>query len=222
MLIARPEHTKQDLLRITTLQVIDFCELNNLPIPKIKIIVCRNYGFFQPNAQGGYIGINLPATRLPVFNPVNGRLQSFPGNKTDRTPAGVLAHEVGHYVDINNRAKFNLASEFRALIGVENSVSSYDTIEVERVAEAFRLFILNPKLLQQGRPKAYTILQKHFKPVHQLPWRLAFHYTKAKATYIDWCEKWIDKKNVITKEAKVMRYLIDSHPNSAPRYIVGA
>lgn len=220
-LIARPDYTKQDLYKLTCEQINQFCELNLMTPPKIKIAICRNYGYYQPDSNGGYIGLNIKAARLPVFSPTTGRFQSFTGNKTDRTVAGVLAHEFGHYIDMGVRKHLNLRGQFRALIGVENSVSSYDIIEVERVAEAFRLFILNPQLLQQGRPKAYAILFNHFAPVHNLPWRLLFHYSPKKDLYIRWCEQWIQKRDVITKEAKLMCKLIDRHSNSAPRYIVG-
>lgn len=221
MLIPKPSYTKDDLFRMTLQQVNDFCTLNNLKVPKVRVQVCNNYGYFQPGANGGHIGINVKKTRMPVWDPVNPQLQSFPGNKSDRTVAGVLAHEVGHYVDINNRLKFNLAGKFRAIIGVENSVSSYDIIEVERVAEAFRLFILNPKLLEEGRPKAFQIIRQCLKPVHQLPWRVMFHYSRSRAKYIDWCEKWIDRQHEITKEAKLIAGWRDKYPNAAPRYIVG-
>lgn len=198
MLIARPKYTKLDLYNMAVQQVNDFCKLNNFPLPKISAGVAGpNSGFYRHNRNGGYIVVDLENSRYPVFKPnaFNPRNQSFTGNKTDRTPAGVVAHEVGHYIDFNTRYTLNLVAKFRSIIPLESSITSYDgDRDFERVAESMRLFILNPRLLEEGRPKAFEILRQRFKPIHKAPWTIMFHYAQRKEIYIDWCQKWIDRK----------------------------
>lgn len=218
MLLARQDYTKERLFSLAKEHVGEFCALNNLKFPKIKINnAVTNYGYYRYNDNDGYIVMNYWKCKMPVFNPTNGRLQSFPGNKTDRTIAGVLCHEVGHYIDFTTRNTINLSLQFRSLYGVENTITSYDLMDIERVAESLRLFILNPMLLKAGRPKTFDILSQHLKPLHNWPWKLLFSHVKNKQQYFDWCEKWIQKCSHIDKEQMYLKEVYSK--NSRVRYI---
>lgn len=219
MLIAKVCHTKQDLFCLAKAHVAKFCDLNNLSFPLITINNnIENYGYYKYNDQNGYICLNYKSCKNPMFKPT-GRLQSFPGNKTDRTIAGVLCHEVGHYIDFTTRNEINLSMKFRDLYGVENTITSYDLMDIERVAESFRLFILNPMLLKAGRPRTFEILNSYFKPVHNWPWKLLFSHCPQKELYYNWCEAWISHSKNIDKQQKIMQNLYNNNKGSRVRYI---
>ena len=79
------------------------------------------------------------------------------------TVAGVLAHEFGHYIDDIFK---NPSKKIRKAIGSESCVTSYEPNTFEVFAEAFRLFVLNPELLKEGRPKRYSFFESlGLKPV---------------------------------------------------------
>jgi hypothetical protein len=88
------------------------------------------------------------------------RSWSFPGYSVDRTPVGVLAHEVGHYID----HMWNFPSslfDFSAPTIKREVVSSYEPNATERFAETMRLFITNPALLEHWRPERYRYLVRN-------------------------------------------------------------
>lgn len=77
---------------------------------------------------------------------------SFPGYVTDRTPVGVLAHEIGHHCDL-------LLGFPSSQIPLANKISSYEPNSRESWAETMRLFILNPKLLELFSPERYRYIR---------------------------------------------------------------
>lgn len=53
----------------------------------------------------GHVFVNAPHSAAPVQKPMM-RSWSWPGWKTDRTPVGVVAHEVGHHTALVVSARF--------------------------------------------------------------------------------------------------------------------
>lgn len=97
-----------------------FCRVNSLPVPLFvtyeelmnfdgwKTSAARFARKIMPNAnlvgantglyKDGTVFVNVRVTAFPVSIPGN-RRWSYPGWKTDRTAAGVVAHELGHHVE---------------------------------------------------------------------------------------------------------------------------
>ena len=105
-------------------------------------------GYYRNNT----IYVNVPVTAIPTENPKMKRW-SYPGYKVDRTACGVVAHELGHHVEIVLRNKEILTmlqgSFWRDILnGSVKRVSGYEPVPSEAFAESMRLFILNPELLK--------------------------------------------------------------------------
>lgn len=99
-----------------------------------------------------------------------GRAWSYPGYVTDRTPYGVLAHELGHHVDKAHGSNGGiLCHELRARTG-EEPITSYAPNTQEWFAEIFRLFVTNPDLLRLVRPKMHGELAERFTSVEKRAW----------------------------------------------------
>jgi hypothetical protein len=145
----------------------------------------------------GTLFVNLKKTRTPVKVP--GFQWSFTGYKADLTAPGVLAHEVGHHVhfEIDRKREehyytLQLLEHIASVRHAEPAVSGYEPNLYEVFAEAMRLFILNPTLLAEGRPKRYSLLiGLGLKPLHQAPWREVLQHAHPKI--IAATEKWIER-----------------------------
>lgn len=119
-------------------------------------------------------GINLcleecarPATQNQVRN------WSWPGSVTDRTPYGVVAHELGHAADWHMSRSLGLpvssyGGEYSRHVRVkakEPPLTSYCPNDWEWFAECFRLFVTNPLLLRALRPRTYAALCERWQPL---------------------------------------------------------
>jgi hypothetical protein len=143
-----------------------FCTVNNIPVPKFVVNNRTDcFGFYRRGTNT--ITVNEKLCKTPVKTP--GFTWSYTGYKADLTVAGVWAHEFGHYVD-------NVLQQISSKMNVkgESNVSSYEPNNSERFAESMKLFILNPDLLKQGRPKRYEFLTKicGLKPVINDVWEI--------------------------------------------------
>lgn len=152
------------------------------------------HAFFQH--RGEYVPkenkilINLSNCRTPVIVP--GYAWSYPGNKSDITPIGVLAHEMGHHCHYSQKEWKGLLWKAREVRELESPVTSYEPNAGEVIAEAFRLFILNPHLLLVGRPYRYSMISKlGFKPIERRSWKQVLK--GAHPRIISTNEKWIEK-----------------------------
>lgn len=87
-----------------------------------------------------------------------GRCWSYPGYTVDRTPYGVLAHEVGHWAEDQIQG---IATRTRQATR-EEPISGYCPNDSEWWAEMFRLFLTNPDLLRKIRPATYVRIARHF------------------------------------------------------------
>jgi hypothetical protein len=143
----------------------------------------------------GTLFVNVKKTRVPVKVP--GFQWSFTGYKSDLTLPGVLAHETGHHVhfELEKRLNVGMRGKLMGCLGYlaanEAPVSGYEPNTHELFAEAMRLFILNPKLLEEGRPERHRFLTGHLnlKPSHQEPWRSVLQHAHPKI--ISAAEGWI-------------------------------
>ena len=137
------------------------------------------------------VQVNVDATAWLVNNPTV-RRQSHPGWKTDRTALGVVVHELGHHVwyrGSTGKAHAAWRAVFRATRHSER-VSGYEPVAEEAHAETFRLWCLNPSLLQAACPQRYECLVNDFglRHIDHQPWRKvlpkAFH-----ARAVEWIDR---------------------------------
>lgn len=99
-----------------------------------------------------------------------GRQWSYPGYVVDRTPFGVIAHELGHHVDHQHGpAGGDLSHKWRPVH--PKPLTGYCPNDNEWFAEHFRLFVTNPDLLSKIRPKVYALFAEKWKSVETRPWQ---------------------------------------------------
>lgn len=146
-----PGQDKHENLEYGKDLIFSFCDLNDIRKPKVTEFDKHSqyFGFYQDRSRNLFV--NIKKCVKPVNTP--GFRWSYTGYKCDLTPAGVMAHELGHYVD---ELLKHPSKKIRNLVGNESHVTSYEIgNRYEIFAEAFRLFILNPDLLKKARPKRY-------------------------------------------------------------------
>lgn len=150
----------------------EFCEANAIPMPPVR----QNIMASRMGACAYYreheITIWVPACASIGYG---GRAWSYPGYVIDRTPYGVLQHEIGHAADLrmgeSRRAYWSdFSTKLRKASG-EVKLTNYCPNDAEWFAEMFRLFVTNSDLLKRVRPRTYALLKEHFKPVIDKPWR---------------------------------------------------
>ena len=91
--------TKQGLFKIGHTLVHNFCCLNSLPTPKIQVVSGKDWRFGPCGYYREDIGITIRLERCAAVGR-GGASWSWPGYCIDRTPYGVLAHELGHCADL--------------------------------------------------------------------------------------------------------------------------
>lgn len=193
--------------------VYHFCEINELPKPRVRKDnpFTANRGYYSMNrlktGDGdhkkwqGELFYNPRRCMVPVKTP--GYCWSFTGYKADNTAPGVIAHECGHHVwycliadSDPKRRQYNrkvLFDCWKAIRSAEAGITSYgDTCTEEDWAETLKLFILNPTLLQEGRPIRYGyLLSCGLKPVIGDHWTVIMQH--AHPTLISAARGWIAK-----------------------------
>jgi hypothetical protein len=160
--------SKDSLLFDGEIQIANWCELNGVTPPKVEIHwdgrcdfgVCAYY-------RDGVIDIwpNMCAAIGTA-----GRSWSYPGYVVDRTPFGVLAHELGHHVDRAHGPRGGERSHVWRPLD-PSPLTGYCPNDNEWFAELFRLFVTNPDLLRLVRPRIYPAFAGAFKSVEARPWR---------------------------------------------------
>jgi len=150
-----------------------FCRLNNLPVPDVIRVPSRDW-LFDACAYYRNGATTICVERCALVGTV-GRQWSWPGYTVDRTPYGVLQHELGHHIDVTRSTKrgsyygdFGIA--IRGNSG-EEPITSYCPNDAEWFAEMFRVFVTNPDLLRLIRPRTHYELTKSFTPVFTDTWR---------------------------------------------------
>lgn len=154
-----------------------FCEKNSVSSPEITLYSLNDW-FFSPICayyRPTQIHICLDLCSLPALE-TQVRKWSYPGSTSDKTPYGVIQHELGHHIDrllgdVKGSYWSEFSSELRKLTK-EKPLTSYCPNDAEWFAEIFRLFITNPDLLRLIRPKTYSELRNLYTPVSNLSWRI--------------------------------------------------
>lgn len=172
-----------------------FCRLNGMPCPAIFRVKDTNWyfdacAFYRPDdertgrvlsageskmRERGYgPGINICVERC-AFPATEGQVRNWnwPGSVTDRTPFGVLAHELGHHADYRHSGVLGLrrstyGGEYSGLVrksSGEPPITSYCPDDGEWFAEVMRVFVTNGELLRLLRPRAYRLLRERWSPV---------------------------------------------------------
>jgi hypothetical protein len=146
-------NTKQHLFEIGLLHIELWCPLNSVEMP----IVTQHNGapdfgtcaYYRDNEIHIWIDSCADYGRA-------GRQWSWPGYVVDRTPYGVLAHELGHHVDKQHGPRGGFRSHvWRPLDAAP--LTSYCPNDNEWFAELFRLFVTNPDLFYGLRPKVQDL-----------------------------------------------------------------
>lgn len=151
-----------------------FCAANALEVPTIRPTDRGNWPFQQTCAyyRPTYIAICLDRCAQPGYA---ARAWSWPGYVIDRTPFGVLQHELGHHADIvmsgmESGYQGEYSRKLRRDSG-EPKLTNYCPNDAEWFAEIFRLFVTNADLLRLLRPKTYGLIAREFEPVSAKSWR---------------------------------------------------
>jgi len=182
-------HDRSKLYDLGVILVERFCPANKIVSPNVYPVPEPRWhfgacAFYRPDteaerahfaehlAKDGYgpgtnICIDLCGRPAPHETCRN---WSWPGSDTDRTPYGVLAHELGHHADylvggVKGRYWSEYSSEVRAAANERGLTSYAGENPAEWFAEAFRLFVTNPPLLEALRPRTYHEIGKRFTPV---------------------------------------------------------
>ncbi len=141
--------TKRDLFVRGWKHVYAWCAVNGVSVPEIveggdprDFGTCAYY-------RDGVIYIDVSACARPG---TAGRAWSWPGYVVDRTPYGVLAHELGHHVDRAHGPGGGVLSHLWRPLDMA-PLTSYCPNDNEWFAELFRLFVTNPDLFRRVRPK---------------------------------------------------------------------
>ena len=119
--------------------------------------------------------VNVPASSTPVLKSVP-RRYSYPGNKSDRTAAGILAHECGHHAwACLMPRRPDLLQIWQMLVRDyrRQAISGYEPTPEEAFAETLRLYALNPMLLKEGAPYRYVFVRRDLglPAPHEEPWQ---------------------------------------------------
>ncbi len=178
--------SKEDLLNRGLFRIQRFCAVNDIPCPRVTNCPSSKWdvsacAYYRPDTEsnrewmskldGQHPGINIcPAKCAYPCLEEESRNWSWPGSVTDRTPYGVLAHELGHHCDwLTGKRKGRYFSEVCEEVmkdSGEPGLTSYaDENPSEWFAEAFRLYVTNPSLLSYIRPTTCKILMKRWKPI---------------------------------------------------------
>ncbi|MFK4705966.1 hypothetical protein ABIC83_002805 [Roseateles asaccharophilus] len=158
--------TKSQLLDDGIALMERFCQANGLTAPTVAV---------HPRAQWRFpVCAYYRPTQIEICLDMcaavgtSGQSWSCPGYTVDRTPYGVIQHELGHHVDVlnsvrKNRYRGDFSINLRKETG-EDPVSSYCPDDGEWFAEIFRVFVTNPDLLRIIRPATYEQLRARWTP----------------------------------------------------------
>ena len=164
--------TRQRLLSEGVDLLARFCRANALEQPEIRLHAKATWRF----GVCAYYRTSIIHLCLEACADIGtaGRSWSCPGYTVDRTPVGVIQHELGHHVDVT---RSTVAQRYRGDFSVglrrqsqEVPISGYCPDDGEWFAEMFRVFVTNPDLLRILRPRTYALLRERFQPAIHQPW----------------------------------------------------
>lgn len=153
----------------------EFCAANAIPEPGVVEFTKTNWrlgdrtcAYYRKDA------IRICPAQCAAIGQ-GGAAWSYPGYVVDRTPYGVIQHELGHHVDyFRSDRKGAYGGDFSIRLRAatrEDRITSYCPNDWEWFAEIFRLFVTNSDLLHLYRPKTYEELRDLYRPVVDAPWR---------------------------------------------------
>lgn len=164
--------SKQSLLERGKDLATRFCQANGIKAPEVDEVPLGDWRF----SVCAYYRANETTICVARCAGIgfSGMQWSFPGYTVDRTPYGVVQHELGHHVDVlmSNRtgAYFgDFSSGMRQRSG-EAPITTYCPDDAEWFAEMFRVFVTNPDLLLALRPRTHAEMLERFKPVFSDTW----------------------------------------------------
>jgi hypothetical protein len=149
-----------------------FCAVNALAVPEVN---ARSRDDWHVDACAYYrpVKIEICPEACAAIGSV-GRAWSFPGYSVDRTPFGVIAHELGHHADHSRSERrgpyFGDYSIKMRAASSEQPLTSYCPNDAEWFAEMFRLFVTNPDLLRLIRPTTFELIAADFLPSITAGW----------------------------------------------------
>jgi hypothetical protein len=165
---------KLELLRSGVDLMAEFCAENKLRVPKGKVLSKAEWRFPSTCAYYRSSVITICPDACASIG-TSGRAWSYPGYVIDRTPYGVMQHELGHHADHTlSYEKGAYGGDFSTkmrIAATEPKLTGYCPNDWEWFAEMFRLFVTNSDLLKAVRPRTYELIKEHFKPVIDKPWR---------------------------------------------------
>lgn len=158
-----------------------FCATNRIPAPDIwrlgphdRLYHLATCAYYRPTR------ICIMVKKCAHIG-LSGMAWSCPGYKIDRTPYGVLQHELGHHIgwffsehyQVFFERAICLFSNEKPLTGYLGTSKGEEANEYykEWFAEHFRLFVTNPKLSQAIAPKFFAKLIEYVIPVEPRGWR---------------------------------------------------
>lgn len=163
------------LLRLGEVRIREFCEVNGVPALKV-IDVPREEWRVKACAYYRNSTIHICAAKCARIASGERQIRNWnwPGSVIDRTPYGVVCHELGHHFDvINSHSPGKYMGQFSRLIRMESAeppLTKYAPDDGEWFAEMFRLFVTNTDLLRCVRPLTYKSLSFHFWTVETRSW----------------------------------------------------
>lgn len=188
--------TKDEMFAAGVSLAEKFCAANSILMPTLRRLdpTERNYNigtcaYYRPTTI--HIMVEKCANRG-----FGGRAWSWPGYAIDRTPYGVVQHELGHHVDWLRglfAKKIWDRSREKPLTGYLGTDKKPGTFESEWFAEHFRLFVTNPGLSKALRPRFYAaMIEQGIQPISREGWELALRETLAPDRIVDQARKKIE------------------------------
>ena len=160
-----------------------FCRVNSLRIPHVEEHPKSDWAFSEcAYYRNNVIHICISSCAVPGHG---GSSWSWPGGPIDRTPFGVLQHELGHHIDVlksTPSSRDQYFGDFSRILREatqEPPLTNYCPNDGEWFAEMFRLFATNPSLLRMLRPWTYKHLLTDFTPITKRPWLSVLKKNKA-------------------------------------------
>lgn len=150
-----------------------FCELNGIEAPVVDEVPGDEWRF----SVCAYYRANTTTICLKKCAGIGyaGQQWSYPGYTVDRTPYGVVQHELGHHVDVlmsvRTGAYYGDFSQDMRKRADEEPITTYCPNDGEWFAEMFRVFVTNPDLLLRLRPRTHAEMMKRLAPVFTDTWR---------------------------------------------------
>ena len=170
--------TMERLLRWGEERSIAFCAAND--IPQMRVCMTTRDDWRVGSCaywRAGVAHVCVPACARWA-GVERSRNWNWPGAVTDRTPYGVVCHELGHHVDHYVSTRNGLRTgkyygDYSASVYAqsgERAITSYCPNDAEWFAEMFRLFVTNHALLYHIRPRTWDLLTDRFEPVSSPDW----------------------------------------------------